>query len=81
MTRVYDNSHNTSIPYWIVCELIPFFLRQVLSYDGLHAPDSLAVTAAGIAVYVHYFYVSFLFLRVDVLVNLIMTCLMHFMLI
>jgi len=24
-------------------------LFQVLSYDGLHIPDSLAVTAAGIA--------------------------------
>lgn len=25
---------------------------KVLSYDGLHPPDSLAITAAGIAVYV-----------------------------
>ena len=25
---------------------------KVLSYDGVHPPDSLAVTAAGIAVYV-----------------------------
>jgi polyribonucleotide nucleotidyltransferase len=27
-------------------------LSWVLSYDGLHAPDALAVTSAGIAVYV-----------------------------
>jgi hypothetical protein len=26
------------------------FHLQVLSYDGVHPPDSLAVTAAGIAV-------------------------------
>lgn len=26
-----------------------------MSYDGVHPPDSLAVTAAGIAVYAYFF--------------------------
>lgn len=30
-------------------------VMQVLSYDGLHPPDALAVTAAGIAVYDYFF--------------------------
>lgn len=31
---------------------------QVLSYDGLHPPDSLAITAAGIAVYAAFVILS-----------------------
>ena len=41
--------------FWFIFEfdeLLASSMPQVLSYDSLHPPDILAVTAAGIAVYV-----------------------------